>query len=238
MRGAPVADWHDGDETARVVALIGPRHFVIARPEDLPRVIAVARARREEAQEETEEHPADALLSMQQGEGLSPSRWRASATTRARAPGRRSPLERLPLRLHLGLSEARRGTHRRAHRGHFEDTAQAEGAVAYWDEARQAYARNIVTAVLGLSPILSRLELRADEEELRASVDIEVEEMRRLLGLVRGFFEERARPPAQDAPAQDAPGPARGPAARAAPARPARTACVPLLSGEGSRARP
>lgn len=124
-------------------------------------------------------------------------------------PGRRSPLERLPLRLHLGLSELAEGRIGARIEGHFEDAAQAEGAVAYWDEARQAYARNIVTAVLGLSPILSRLELRADEEVLRASVDIEVEEMRRLLGRVRGFFEDRARPPAQDAPgpAPEAPPP-------------------------------
>ncbi len=209
VRGAPVADWHDGDETARVVALIGPRHFVIARPEDLPRVIAVARARAaREAQEETEEHPADALLSMQEGEGLSLEVEGFRNYARAR-PGRRSPLERLPLRLHLGLSELAEGRIGARIEGHFEDAAQAEGAVAYWDEARQAYARNIVTAVLGLSPILSRLELRADEEVLRASVDIEVEEMRRLLGRVRGFFEDRARPPAQDAPgpAPEAPPP-------------------------------
>lgn len=230
VRGAAVADWHDGDETARVVALIGPRHFVIARPEDLPRVIAVARARAaRDAEEEAaqEEHPADALLSMQDGEGLSLEVEGFRNYARAR-PGRRSPLERLPLRLHLGLSELADGRIGARIEGRFEDAEQARGAVGYWDEARQAYARNIVTAVLGLSPILSRLELRADEEVLRASVDIEVAEMRRLLGLVRGFFEDRARPsppgalppPPMGLPPTDLPPGAPPPAAPAPPAPP------------------
>src|SRR5690606_33574235 len=119
----PVTDWHDRDPTPRVLALIGPRHFVIAREEDVPRVIAVARVRAEgddrdgpaaEPSEEGEEgaepaprprqHPADALVSMEAGEGLSLEVEGFRNFARERA-GRRAPLELLPVRLRVGLRQ-------------------------------------------------------------------------------------------------------------------------------------
>lgn len=199
-RGVPVADWHDRDETPRVVALVGPRHFVIAREADLPRVLAVAHARAarggegdaHEQRGRPREHPADALLSMQDGEGLSleVEGFRNFARARGR---QRAPLDVLPTRLRVGLSELPDGRVGARIVAHYDDGAQATAAVAYWDRMREAYARNVVTAFLGLSPILTRLALAAENDELRASVDLEIDEMRRLLGLVRGFFEDRAR---------------------------------------------
>lgn len=218
IRGVPVADWHDRDPTARVVALIGPRHFVIAREEDVPRVIAVARARASDDEEDDEEpsgpreHPADALLSMKDGEGLSLEV--EGFRNFARARPNRASLDALPLKLRVGLTELSNQRIGARIEGRFEDAAQAEAAVAYWDRMREAYARNVITAVLGLAPILQRLEMRADGSTMRARVDIEVGEMRRLLNLVRSFFEDRARvrqpaappsmpsaPPAPSAPA-------------------------------------
>ena len=212
IRGVPVADWHDQDPTPRVVALIGPRHFVIAREEDVPRVIAVARARaqgdaedeaREEHREGAEgeapapeprvtEHPADALVSMEEGEGLSLEVEGFRNFARAR-PGTRSPLDVLPVRLRVGLSQLADGNIGARITGRFDDADQAAAAAAHWEGMREAYARNVAVQFLGIGALLSRLSLRAEEDELRASVDIEVGEMRRLLTLVRGFFEDRAR---------------------------------------------
>lgn len=210
IRGVPVADWHDQDPTPRVVALIGPRHFVIAREEDVPRVIAVARARaqgdaadqaREEQREGAEgeapeprvtEHPADALVSMEEGEGLSLEVEGFRNFARAR-PGTRSPLDVLPVRLRVGLSQLADGNIGARITGRFDDADQAAAAAAHWEAMREAYARNVAVQFLGIGALLSRLSLGSEEDELRASVDIEVGEMRRLLTLVRGFFEDRAR---------------------------------------------
>lgn len=191
LDGVPVTDWRNRDPTERMVALVGPRHFVIARAEDLPRVLGVARAR---AASETEDvHPAEALLSMQEGEGLSLEVEGFRNYARARPGARQSPADVLPVRMRLGMSDLAQGRIGARVRGHFDSAQQASGAVAYWDEARQAYARNVITAVLGLSPILSRLTLRAEGEVMHASVDIELTEMRRVLNLVRSYFEDRAR---------------------------------------------
>ncbi len=197
--GVPVADWHDHDPSERVVALIGPQHFVIARAEDLSRVLAVARVRASRDEERPEaspdqpprEHPADALLSMREGEGLSLEVEGFRNFAQAR-PGRRSPLAMLPSRLRLGMLEQPEGVGARI-RGDFDDADQARAAAAYWDEMRQAYSRNIIASVLGLSGVLSRLSVRSESATLRAEVDISTAEMRRLLSLVRGFFADRAR---------------------------------------------
>lgn len=224
--GVPVADWHDRDATERVVALIGPRHFVIARAEDVPRVVAVARARAEHGDHEhgdaddeaPREHPADALLSMQEGEGLSleVEGFRNFAVAR---PGRRSPAEMLPVSLRLGLSETPEGRIAARIIGRFDSAEQAESAVGYWDRAREAYARNVITTVLGLSPILSRVNVHTEGAVLHADVDIEVAEMRRLLSLVRGFFLDRASAQQRVPPPGSLPAPT--PPATSAPPHPA-----------------
>jgi hypothetical protein len=222
VEGVPVVDWRNQDPTARVLALVGPRHFVIARSEDLPRVLGVARARaaREAAEEQAqEEHPADALLSMQEGEGLSLEVEGFRNFARAR-PGARSPAEVLPMRMRLGLSELAEGRIGARITGHFDNAEQASQAAAYWDGAREAYARNVITAVLGLSPILQRLALRSEGEVMHASVDIELPEMRRMLALVRGYFEDRARQQQAAQPGAPAPTPAPPPAAESAAPQP------------------
>ena len=233
MAGVPVADWHGRDETERVVALVGPRHFVIARPEDVARVVAVAHARADRERDDEErptEHPADALLSMEEGEGLSLEVEGFRNFARAR-PRRRSPLDMLPVRLRMGLSETPEGAVATRIVGHFESAEQASAAADYWNRAREAYAHNVITNVLGLAPILNRMRVHAEDEGLHADVDIQVAEMRRLINLVRGFFQDRARMQ-QGAAAPPSPSPP-SPGAAPAGARPGR--CSPgRCSGDHS----
>lgn len=65
-RGVEVATWYAADGFPREVAILRNRYFVVARPEDVPRVLAIAARRRRGA-----EDPADALLSLGEGEALS-----------------------------------------------------------------------------------------------------------------------------------------------------------------------
>lgn len=217
VRGVPVADWHDRDPTDRVIAILGPRHFVIAREVDVPRVIAVARARAgarrrggeteedeaapgggedgaeggERAPAAPREHPADALVSMEDGEGLSleVEGFRIFAAAR---PQQNAPLERLPVRLRIGLLELPNGSVGARIAGRFEDAEQAEAAVAYWNPIREAYGSNAFVQAIGLGGMLSRMDVTTEGDEVRASVDIQVGEMRRLLNLVHAYFVDRA----------------------------------------------
>jgi hypothetical protein len=216
LDGVTVAAWRNQDPTERLIALVGPRHFVIAREEDIPRVLGVASARaagsgprgvhgpqpgvpegaepNDDSLQVPQEHPADALLSMEAGEGLSLEIEGFRNFARARPGARQSPADVLPIRVRLGLAELPDGGGVSARiRADFEDDERASTAASYWDRVREGYARNVITAVLGLSPVLSRLVLASDADALVASVDLELPEMRRLLALVRGYFEDRAR---------------------------------------------
>jgi len=189
--GVPVADWHDHGPTDRVIALVGPSHFVISRPQDLSRVLGVARARADEQREEGAVHPADALLSMDEGEGLSLEIEGARNFARA-SRRRRGPIEAVPTRLRLALSELPDGVAVRS-TWTYEDEAQAERAQAFWDRMREGYARNVITAVLGLAPILQRARIEQSGSELTVRVDLSNDEMRHLVSLVRDLFQDRAR---------------------------------------------
>ncbi|MCB9627297.1 MAG: hypothetical protein H6725_07985 [Sandaracinaceae bacterium] len=72
--GVAVAPWANEGETARVLALLGPQHFTISRPEDLAVALAMTQARAArgaEAEGLEEASGPDVLLSMGPGEGLS-----------------------------------------------------------------------------------------------------------------------------------------------------------------------
>src|SRR5690606_22775655 len=101
--------------------------------------------------------------------------------------------------------------------GHFEDAAQAEAALGFWEEARSGCAP--LARALGLGTILSHLRMRTEADVLRAEVDIQIPEMRRLLQLVRVLFEDRARAPAPRPPPPRAQ-PAEAPAPPGAPDAP------------------
>jgi len=202
--GVDVARWYNHDPTERVVAIIGPRHFIISRPQDLPRVLAVARNRGEA--EET--HFADALLSMEEGEGLSLEIEGARNFARA-SQRRRSPIEMIPTELRLALTQLPQDRIAARTRWTYEDDDEADAAGTYWNRMREQYGRNmLVRAMVG--DLLSNATLEPDGEALDGSVDLEVSQMRRLMALARGFFEmraaqrERAR---QQAESQSDPGP-------------------------------
>lgn len=188
--GVEVARWYNQDTTERVVAIIGPRHFLLCRPEDLPRVLAVAQNRA--AEDPDAVHPADALLSMEDGEGLSLEVEGARQFAQARGNSR-GPIEMVPTELRLALSELPEERIAARTRWTYEDAERAGGAAGYWDRMREAYGRNVIAAVLGLAPVLQRATIQPDGDHFEGNVDLQVAEMRRLLALTQGFFEDRAR---------------------------------------------
>ncbi|MFK7991468.1 MAG: hypothetical protein AB8I08_35960 [Sandaracinaceae bacterium] len=205
--GVPVADWHDPSNTERVIAIVGPRHFVICRPVDLPRVLAVALTRADEAAQAGEAvHPADALLSMPEGAGLTLEIEGARNFTR----NRRRPVEVLPTTARMAMTDADGGIAVRTE-WQYENETQATEAHEYWERVREGYANNIITQMLGVGPILGRATLEAEDDRVLGAVDMRMGELQRLLQLGRGFLGRRAAPeptPSEEPPPdQPSPGP-------------------------------
>ncbi len=177
-----VAPWANQDATARMIALIGPQHFAIAREEDLPRILAIASARAKgKRRKEGEPHPADALLSMEDGEGLSLEVEGAANFVRR---GRRGVPD------HLRLSAVELPNLRAELRGTFSyaDGAGAADALDYLGSLRDRYASNALVVLLGLSDPLEDAALEQAGNDVRIKVILSAEQMRLILGYLRELF--------------------------------------------------
>lgn len=191
--GVRVAPWANLDETKRVIALVGPSHFTITRPEDLARVLAIAAARAQDKdakpRNEKDEHPADALLSMEEGEGLSLEVEGVERFVRKAKRG-------VPQRLRLSAVEIPGPKVELRVRMTFADGDSAEDAQRFWTAQRDAYARNALVALLGLSSPLRDATLELVAEELRIKATLTVEQTRLIIGYVKELITPPPPPPA------------------------------------------
>jgi len=181
------------DATPRSLALVGPRHFVVARDEDLPTVLATAAVRREGE----EELAADALLSMREREALS---LEVEGARNYVVEGS-SPCV-VPRSLRAGLSERDEVGVDVVLEARFDDEAQAAEAASCLTELVARYARNPFVDALGFGRPLASIEATVTGPSVRLAGDITHDELGRLLGLARGFFSRgrRRTPPPAEAP--------------------------------------
>jgi hypothetical protein len=184
--GVPVAPWPNEDSTERVVAIVGPRHFVIARPQDLPTILAIAVAREEteedeEALEEALEEATgpDALLSMGEGEAFSVEVEGARNFVRGR-------VRHIPERLRLAVSEDDEAILKG--RARYEDEDAAAAALTYWEAQRDRYAR-----ALFVGSYVRGLELEADGRFIDVEHRLSFGQARFALGMLQGAVEQRGR---------------------------------------------
>jgi hypothetical protein len=212
--GVPATAWLSADGTVRELALIGERHFVIARPDDLPRVLAIAAARsapRAQGRRPAPppEDPAEALLSMGDGEGLLLEIENVAAFLR------RSPCI-VPQRLRAGLVEVPGGVALRGE-ARFATAAEAEEAQRCLLSRAQQAAQFLIVQLYGVDGPLRRLDLVAEDATLRIETEFRDAELRTILGLLRGLLE----PAAEAAPGSpSAPPPRPEPVPAPPPAEP------------------
>lgn len=191
--GVPVSPWPNEDETARVLAIIGPRHFTITRPQDLRRTLAIAQAR-EQTQEDEEERDealeraagADALLSMGEGDAFTIEVEGARQFLRSGNPA----LMPASLRAAVQGSETRitvRGL------ATFDSAEEAEAAQTYWNEQRERASRNAFVRLTGLDSALSEATLELEGRRLRIGAGLSLAQARLVLGYLEGAMRTRAR---------------------------------------------
>jgi hypothetical protein len=188
--GVETARWANADDVERVIALVGPQHFTISRPEDLPRVLAIAASRK---LAKSDVHPAEALLSMEEGEGLS---LEVEGVEQFVKRGKRG----VPLRLRLSATEIPGPKVRIDANLSFENAEKAGDGLRFWDELRERYAGNALVMMLGLSGPLRGAKLETDEAQLRVRVQLSVAQTRLILGYVRGLVAPAAPMPVAPSP--------------------------------------
>jgi hypothetical protein len=213
--GIRIAPWANRDDTPRVIAIVGPSHFTIARSEDLPRVLAIAAARAEErpfgkkknprSEQGIKVHPADALLSMEAGEGLSLEVDGVANFVRKAKRG-------VPTKLRLSAVEVPGPRVELRGRMVFETPEKAADALRFWSAVRDSYARNALVMLLGLSGPLSEGVIELAESELSVKVVLSVEQTRLIVGYVRELITPPTPSPSAPAPVVPSPaGPSTSP---------------------------
>ncbi|MBN8609234.1 MAG: hypothetical protein J0L92_01520 [Deltaproteobacteria bacterium] len=181
VEGVPTSDWPNPDATSRRVAIVGDRHFVIARPEDLPRVLAIAAAR---AASDATDTPADALLALPDGAAIT------IEIEGARAYVRQSPCvvpTRLAARVDEDTSEVRVSLH-----AIFDSAEQSSEAAACFERLRARALGNPFVSFAGMGGPLGALEIETTEAALDARTSLSYGQVRTLLRYVQGMLR---RPP-------------------------------------------
>jgi len=197
-----VASWHNEDVTPRVIALVGPQQFVICRPDDLPRVLTVAAGLAERAKQaapastvdaSTPVAPvttaADALLGADTEDV-----WSLSVEgARQFVPQR---IDAIPTRLQVGVRPIAERKMIDVHaNATFDDQAQAENAKRYWDGVRSRFGSHPLVALMGMSSPLMNARIELGEMQLNARSELNVQQVRMLLGFIRNALTPPPPPP-------------------------------------------
>lgn len=178
QRGIPTAPWHNDDETERVVALLGPGVFAITRPDDLPRVIAVARATRAQL---ANADAGEALVHMDERELMN------VAVENARNFVRGARAQLAPEQLVVSVREQASDPQQLelSTSARYPDAEQAERALEYWERLRAQYASHALVALMGLDRLLRDVKLARRDGELTVELTVPPRQARLLLRFVR-----------------------------------------------------
>lgn len=193
-KGIATAPWHNADETQRMVALLGPGLFAITRPDDLARVLAVARAARAQA---TNADAGEALVQMGERELFN------IAVENARSFVRGARAQLAPDQLMVSVREQAENPQELAlsSSAHYPAADQAERALQYWEQLRAQYASHPLVALMSLDRLLRDLELSREGTELKATLSVPLRQARLLLRFIR----DSVRGPEPSAPKQTRP---------------------------------
>jgi hypothetical protein len=201
--GVPVAPWANEGATPRELAVLGPQHFTISRPEDLAVVLAMTQARAEREAEGLEEASGpDVLLSMGPGEGLSLEVEGVHAFLAGGDPAV------IPLRARLAIREVGPRMVGIDGLAVFPSAQLAADAVTYWSAQREAALSNMMVRMMlgNLAGVLQSFTFEPDGERVEIRGRASVDDLRRALAIVRAQFESWAREAERRRQAGAAPG--------------------------------
>jgi hypothetical protein len=193
--GVESAPFYSPDGAERRVAILDEHHVVLSRPQDLPRVLAIASARATAH----DASPADALLSMNDGEAVSVEVEGLAAFVR------RSPCE-IARRARLAMVETEGGVSLDGV-AHFDTAEHAESARECFDTLRVQAAQNPMVQFTGFSVPLYEIDLASEDTTVTAHGSLTFDQLRRILEILRGLIRRPPPPPVITPPPVPVPAP-------------------------------
>jgi hypothetical protein len=180
QRGIAIAPWLNADDTARVLALIGPGLFAITREQDLARVISVARSLAKRRNDPAlTDSAGQGLVSMAEHELLAVSVENAKSFVR----GPRA--QQAPDKLELSVRQREPEMIEVESHAQFASAEQSEQAQRFWSELRDRYANHALVALIGLDGVLRESKLTARGQALELQARVPLSRARMLLGFLR-----------------------------------------------------
>lgn len=181
--GIETAPFYSPDGAERRVAILDAHHVVLSRPQDLSRVLAIAAART------TDDHssPADALLSMNEGEAVSVEIEGIAAFVR------RSPCE-VARRARVAMLQGEDGV-TIVGTAWFDTAEHAAAARQCFDDLRVRAAANPLVQIMGYSVPLYEIELVAEDEVVHVHGALTYDQLGRIMDMLRGMIQRPPPPP-------------------------------------------
>ncbi|MDH3623695.1 MAG: hypothetical protein OES69_17400 [Myxococcales bacterium] len=192
--GIRTAPWHNLDRTKRMIAVLSPRHFTITRPEDLRRVLALAKARElRDAKKEglVKARGPDALLSMGPKEALSLEIEGVHRFVRGN-------VRHIPIRLRVAVRETGPDEATVIALATFATDEEARDASIYWKKVANFYSQQLVMTLAGFGKTLRRMKLDPEQERIRVSFMLTADQIRFILSYLEGRLRSvgsTSRPP-------------------------------------------
>jgi len=208
--GVATAPWHNRDQTPRTIALLSAHHFSITRPQDLERVLAMAKAR--ELRDATKEgliaaRGPDALLSMGPDEALS---LEVEGVHRFVI----GSVKHLPIRLRIAVRETGPDEATVSALATFASESLAREASIYWKKVAAFYSQQLIMTLAGFGKTLRRMEFQPEEDRIQVSFKLNADQIRFILSYAEGRLRggARTRPhPAKPTPTPAPPQTKKGP---------------------------
>lgn len=184
--GVRTAPWHDDEPAEHVVAVWDEKHFSITRPDDLPRLMAVAGAlanANEEDKKVTPTELAATLMEMSENEAIKIDVEGARRFARA-------PSHIVPRSLRLSVLEVEGGATLLA-RATFDSVSQAQQGKQYWEGLRDDYARKTIIRAMGYGRLLDGIAFEQEGDVITATSQISYREIQTILGFVENWLRSR-----------------------------------------------
>lgn len=174
VRGFSVVDWPADTSVPRLVVLTGDSELVVTTPDDLDRVIEVARDHRARRQGDALVEPAlqleDGLIASIVADRVGETRMRFRYPPQA-------------FRVTVREDGANEGRIVLAAQGTYADEASAEEARRYFAEQRDFYAGQMLVRAVGLDRALREANIASNGNTLDVSASLTEEEIQRVLGI-------------------------------------------------------
>jgi len=180
-RGLRIAPWLNQGPTQRVVGLVAPDQLVIARPDDVGRVLSVSAALAQRQAKQPQMEPATgpaALLAMYEGEDAALSVEGARAFVVGDSSYVPQAL-RISLR-HLDEFHAEVRVF-----GYYESAARAKSSVEAIDKLRRALAEHPKVMFLGLRSALDEATLSQQGDTLVLKASVTLHQLRYMMAFVQ-----------------------------------------------------